>query len=284
MARTVSSTQSLRTLLAWTESGIARYLREVEKTPLLNIHEERTLARRIQEGDSAARDHLVRANLRLVVYLARSFLAPGRSLPDLIAEGNLGLLRAVESFDPARGTRFSTYASHWIKQAMRRSIHHGGWPIRLPSYLHALLGQWHRATLRLQEKIGRAPVEEEVARCLNLSQKKFLLLRQALGVVNAGFRCQREEAATFLHERLLDPRASSPESELVQVEQRQRLLAGLQRLDPREAAVLRRRFGLEGYAPMTLSAIGVQLGVTCERVRQIEKAALSNLREILQAN
>jgi RNA polymerase primary sigma factor len=284
MARTLCSTRPFGTSIAWTESWIAGYLREIGTTPLLSAHEERELAQRVQEGDYAARDHLVRANLRLVVHLARPYMAPGLSFQDLVAEGNLGLLRAVERFDPTMGTRFSTYASYWIKQSIRRSIYNWGRPIRLPSYLHELMIKWHRATVELQERIGRVPIEDEVAHLLKLSKEKFLLIRKALRVQHVTSGLQRDEDQDSLQEQLPDHRTRSPERDLDEAEQLQLALAYLHQLDSRESAVLRMRFGLEGNEPMTLIDIGIHMGVTRERVRQIEQRALRKLREIMQAN
>src|SRR5207244_8352412 len=144
------------------------YLREISETPLLNADEEKQLAYRIEDGDSEARDRMVRANLRLVVNIARSYTGKGLGLQDLIEEGNLGLLRAVEGFDPGMNTRFSTYASYWIKQSIKRALVNTAKTIRIPAYMVELLAKWRRAMSKLQEEFGRAPTQEEVARSLNL--------------------------------------------------------------------------------------------------------------------
>src|SRR3982750_3135369 len=149
-------------------SPLETYLREINETPLLKEDEEKQLAYRVEAGDSAARDHLVRANLRLGVNIARSYPGKGLSLEDLIAEGNLGLLRAVEGFDPSMNTRFSTYASYWIKQSIKRLVINTAKTVRLPAYMVDLLTKWRRATAKLQEELGRAPTEEEVAQDLGL--------------------------------------------------------------------------------------------------------------------
>ena len=145
-------------------SPLETYLREINQTPLLRKDEEKQLAYRVEGGDSAARDHLVRANLRLVVNIARSYTGKGLSLEDLIAEGNLGLLRAVDRFDPSFNTRFGTYASYWIKQSIRRALTGTSRTIRLPAHLQHLLSRWRRADAELREELGRAPADEEVAR------------------------------------------------------------------------------------------------------------------------
>src|ERR1700730_894428 len=145
------------------QSPLETYLREINETPLLNAEEEKQLALRIEEGDSEARDHLVRANLRLVVNIARSYVGKGLGLQDLVEEGNLGLMRAVEGFDPSMNTRFSTYASYWIKQSIKRAVVNTAKTIRLPAYMVELMTKWRRASAVLQEELGRAATEEEIA-------------------------------------------------------------------------------------------------------------------------
>src|SRR5262249_49780547 len=149
-----------------TQSPLETYLREINETPLLTADEERRLAYRIEDGDSEARDHLVRANLRLVVNIARGYAGKGLGLQDLIEEGNLGLLRAVEGFDPSMNTRFSTYASYWIKQSIKRAIVNTAKTIRLPAYMVELMTKWRRASAKLQDELGRTPTHEEVAKSL----------------------------------------------------------------------------------------------------------------------
>src|SRR5438067_3081836 len=155
------------------QSPLEAYLREINETPLLRAEEETQLAYRIEVGDNAARDQMVRANLRLVVNIARGYTGRGLDLQDLIAEGNLGLLRAVEAFDPSMDTRFSTYASYWIKQSIKRAIINTAKTIRLPAYMVELMAKWRRATAKLQEDLGRTPTHEEIAKSLSLSQKKL---------------------------------------------------------------------------------------------------------------
>src|SRR5829696_4950448 len=164
------------------QSPLETYLREINETPLLNADEEKMLARRIEEGDSEARDRMVRANLRLVVNIARSYTGKGLSLQDLIEEGNLGLLRAVEGFDPAMGTRFSTYASYWIKQSIKRALINSAKTIRIPAYMVELLSKWRRASARLTEELGRTPTPEEIARVLGLPRKKLSIIKKAIRI------------------------------------------------------------------------------------------------------
>jgi len=175
-------------------SPLDTYLREINETPLLSAEEERELAYRVQAGDPQARDHLVRANLRLVVNVARSYQGRGVDLPDLIAEGNLGLLRAAEAFDPDMQTRFSTYASFWVKQSLRRALVSTGRAIRLPSYMAQLLTEWRRATTQLHEELGRPPAEEEVAARLGLSARKLRLVKKAIRIHSAAPQGEQPDA------------------------------------------------------------------------------------------
>src|ERR1700741_2571367 len=157
------------------QSPLETYLREINETALLSAEEERQLAYRIEDGDSEARDRMVRANLRLVVNIARGYTGKGLALQDLIEEGNLGLMRAVEGFDPTMNTRFSTYASYWIKQSIKRAVINTGKTIRIPAYMNELLVKWRRATLKLQEELDRTPTQEEIAASLHLSKKKLAI-------------------------------------------------------------------------------------------------------------
>jgi len=157
------------------DSPLQIYLQDINDTPLLSADEERELADRVAEGDRLAREHMVKANLRLVVNMARGYLGKGLSLEDLIEEGNLGLMRAVEGFDGTMDTRFSTYASYWIKQSIRRALMNYGKPIRLPAYMVSLLAKWRRATVALTDRLGRAPTPEEMGLALHLSKKRWAL-------------------------------------------------------------------------------------------------------------
>src|SRR5208283_1218763 len=164
------------------QSSLDIYFREIDQTPLLTADQERQLAYRIAKADSEARDQMVRANLRLVVNIARSYTSKGLSLPDLIEEGNLGLLRAVEGFDPSMNTRFSTYASYWIKQAIRRALVNTAKTIRIPVHMVELLSKWHKASIQLQDKLGRTPTPEEIARSVGLPKKKLATIQKAIRV------------------------------------------------------------------------------------------------------
>src|ERR671920_593185 len=176
------------------QSPLETYLREINETPLLSAENEKALAYAIQDGDNSARDHMVRANLRLVVNIARSYVGKGLGLQDLIEEGNLGLLRAVEGFDPGMGTRFSTYASYWIKQSIKRALINSAKTIRIPAYMVELLSKWRRASARLTEELGRSPPPEEVARVLGLAKKKLPIIKKAIKIYNATPQTDQAEA------------------------------------------------------------------------------------------
>jgi RNA polymerase primary sigma factor len=266
------------------QSTLDTYLCEINETPLLNAQDERTLAYRIEDGDSEARDHMVRANLRLVVNIARGYLGKGLVLPDLIEEGNLGLLRAVEGFDPSMNTRFSTYASYWIKQSIKRALINTGKTIRLPAYMVELLTKWRRATAELQEELGQAPTEEEVAKSLNLPKKKLSIIKKAIRIYNGAQQNDTTDAAWSLDEMLTDRNVKAPGAEMVEHDELHQVLHLMDKMDKREATVLRMRFGLDDEGPKTLKEIGERLGLTRERVRQIESEALNKLYESMNAD
>jgi RNA polymerase primary sigma factor len=261
------------------QSPFETYLREINETPLLNAAQEKELAYRIQNEDAEARDHLVRANLRLVVNIARGYAGKGLGLQDLIEEGNLGLLRAIEGFDPSMNTRFSTYATYWIKQSMKRAVINTAKSIRLPAYMVELLTKWRRASTRLQDELGRMPTDEEIASSLQLSAKKLRIIKKALRIHNAIPQTDDADSGRSLEELLTDTRTTSPDMEMAKSEELQQILVLLGTMGEREATVLRLRFGLDGQEPMTLKGIGERLGLTRERVRQIEEEALERLRE-----
>src|SRR5262252_1985849 len=186
------------------QSPLETYLREINATALLNAQEEKQLAYRIEEGDGEARDRMVRANLRLVVNIARSYTGKGLGLQDLIEEGNLGLLRAVEGFDPNMNTRFSTYASYWIKQSIKRALVNTAKTIRIPAYMVELLAKWRRAMSKLQDELDRPPTQEEIARVLGLPKKKLAIIKKAIRVYNATPQTDQTEAGWSLDEMLMD--------------------------------------------------------------------------------
>jgi RNA polymerase primary sigma factor len=263
------------------QSPLETYLREINETPLLTADEEKQLAVRIGQGDTRARDQMVRANLRLVVNIARGYSGKGLGLQDLIEEGNLGLLRAVEGFDPAMGTRFSTYASYWIKQSIKRALINTGKTIRIPAYMVELLSKWRRASSRLTEELGRTPTPEEIARVLGLAKKKLPIIKKAIRIYNATPQTDQTEAGWTLGDMVMDERLRTPDDTLLERDALGHVLEMLHTMDQREAMVLRLRFGLDDNEPRTLKEIGEQLGLTRERVRQIETEALRKMAESL---
>ena len=259
------------------QSPLETYLREINETPLLSADQEKELAHRIRVGNRDARNQMVRANLRLVVNIAREYTNKGLALQDLIEEGNLGLLRAVEGFDPTMNTRFSTYASYWIKQSIKRALVNTAKTIRIPAYMVELLAKWRRASSRLQDQLGRTPTHEEIARSLELPPKKLGIVKKAILVHTATPQTDQDDAGWTLGEMLQDERTKPPDVEMIDADNLKHVVELLHKMDEREATVLKMRFGLDEQEPRTLKEIGVALGLTRERVRQIESEALQKL-------
>lgn len=264
------------------QSPLETYLREINETALLTADEEKELARAIAKGDVYARDRMVRANLRLVVNIARGYTGKGLGLQDLIEEGNLGLLRAVEGFDPDVGTRFSTYASYWIKQSIKRALINSAKTIRIPAYMVELLSKWRRASARLSTELRRNPNPEEVARLLGLPKRKLPIIKKAIQIYNATPQTDHADSGWSLGEMVTDESARSPENEMIESDVMKHIKVMMGDLDERSSAVLRMRFGLEGLEPHTLKEIGEKLGLTRERVRQIETETLKRLGDGLR--
>jgi RNA polymerase primary sigma factor len=276
------TTQTRRKSSSSVQSPLETYLREINETALLSADDEHDLAVAIGNGDTEARDRMVRANLRLVVNIARGYTGKGLGLQDLIEEGNLGLLRAVEGFDPAVGTRFSTYASYWIKQSIKRALINTAKTIRIPAYMVELLSKWRRASTRLAEELGRSPTPEEIARVLGLPKKKLSIIKKAIRIYNLTPQTDQAETGWSLGEMVMDEHARTPEDELLEHDNLKHVMRQLEVMDQREATVLRMRFGLNDHEPRTLKEIGQTLGLTRERVRQIETEALAKLAESLE--
>ena len=227
------------------QSPLETYLREINETSLLTAEQEKDLAERISCGDLQARDQMVRANLRLVVNIARGYTNKGLGLQDLIEEGNLGLLRAVEGFDPTIGTRFSTYASYWIKQSIKRALVNTAKTIRIPAYMVELLSKWRRASSRLNEELGRTPTHEEIARILGLPRKKLPIIKKAIQIYNSTPHTDQAESGWSLGEMVMDERSQSPEDQLITSDSLIHVQRLISEMDLREATVLKMRFGLE---------------------------------------
>ena len=263
-------------------ANLGVYLSEISRIKLLTREEEQELARRVRAGDEAAKQRMIEANLRLVVQIARRYLNRGLPLPDLIEEGNLGLLRAVEKFEPERGTRFSTYATWWIRQAVTRALANQARTIRLPVHVELLLTRYAREQRRLTQALGRPPTTEEMAKALDTSEREIAELEEVRQhPVSLDAPAGGESTATLGD--LIADRAAVPESFAELFRDRSDLVSVFDDLAANERTVLRRRFGLEGDEPETLEAIGQRLGLSRERVRQLEGSGLRKIRALLKA-
>ncbi len=253
------------------------YLQEIKDDALLTAAEERELAAAIAQGDEGARRRMIEANLRLVVRIARDYVGRGIPMDDLIGEGNLGLIRAAKEFDPRFGTRFSTYASYWIKQAIRHALINTTTTIRLPAHMVGLLTRWRRAERSLGRELRRPATFEEVASFLELSETQKTLVARAHRARQLKLESGLAgEANRWSPEEAID-RGEAPESAMEARDEREHLLGRLDLLDDRERTILALRYGLEGASPMTLKEIGRRLGVTREWVRKIELRAIRKL-------
>lgn len=255
------------------------YLKQIDESPLLNREEEVDLARRIRdEGCMASREHMIRSNLRLVVSIAKRYMNRGLPLQDLIEEGNIGLLKAVENFDPEFGARFSTYGTWWIKQAIKRALINAVQPIHIPAYMVELIAKWKKAMRDLEEELGRQPNIKELAERMDLPEKKVRIIKKAVRA------CQRpsqegggEDDTPSMGDVVADERALPPDEAVLLEDDLETIGVLLDAIDEREATILRLRYGLGGDEPLTLKEIGAVVGLTRERVRQIEIEALRKL-------
>lgn len=264
------------------EGGIKIYLREIGQIPLLTRKDEVDLSKRIKRGDKAARDKMIRSNLRLVVKIAHDYSGLGLPLLDLISEGNIGLMKAVERFDPKKGGKLSTYASWWIKQSMKRALANQAKTIRLPVHLVDKIGKMRRAAIKLSEKLGRDPTDAELGKDLGISAAKVSELR-TVSIRPASLEAPiGEDETTEFGEIIGDENALDPFEALKDKSTKQDITALLHKLDEREQLILRHRFALDGGKEQTLEEIGAELNVTRERIRQIQNIALRKLRKMME--
>lgn len=264
------------------DTAIKLYLREIGKVPLLTPQEEIELAARIKKGDKKAREHMIKANLRLVVKIARDYEGIGLPLLDLISEGNIGLMKAVERFDPAKGGKLSTYGSWWIKQSIKRALANQSKTIRLPVHLVDKISKMRRTAMRLQEELGREPTDEELGGELGISASRVSQMRlAAIRPASLDAPIGDEDSNNFA-EVVQDEAADTPYEQLEEKTVTRMLQEMVKTLDPREATILRARFGLDGGPEKTLEEVGEKFGVTRERVRQIQNIALKKLRKMIE--
>jgi len=264
------------------ENGIKIYLREIGQIPLLTPKDEVRLAARIKKGDRQARAQMIKANLRLVVKIAHDYSNFGLPLLDLISEGNIGLMKAVERFDPKKGGKLSTYAAWWIKQSIKRALANQAKTIRLPVHLVDKISKMKRAGHKLSEKLGREPTDQELADILGLTRAKVAQLR-TISIRPASLDAPiGDDDATEFSEIVGDEAALTPFELLRDKTLRQEVRDILEELEPREAEILTMRFGLDGNKPKTLEEVGKKFKVTRERVRQIQNIALTKLRRVME--
>ena len=263
------------------------YLKQINDVRLLTADEEKMLARQIIEhSDMAARERMVRANLRLVVNIAKQFMGRGMCLTDLIEEGNVGLLKAVEGFDPDAGCRFSTYASWWIKQAIKRALINGVQPIHVPAYMMELMTRYKKSFRRLEDTLGRTPNNEEMAKEMEVTLKKLGIVKDALKAYSSPTQFSGGGAAfgddeITINDVVEDDNTPTPDVQVTGNDDLRNLERLLDRIDERAATILKFRYGLEGEEPLTLKEIGKKIGLTRERVRQIENDTLERMRTSL---
>jgi len=263
------------------DSGLKRYLQEIGQFSLLTPQQEIELAGKIKKGDAAARERMINANLRLVVTIARDYANLGLPLLDLISEGNIGLTKAVERFDPTKGAKLSTYAMWWIKQSIKRALANQSKTIRVPVHLVDKVAKVRRVSLQMSDELGREPTDEELGEEIGIDSDKVARLK-SVGIRPASLDAPiAENDSTEFAEIIGDDEAQTP-FELL----RDKNLLGevdelLEVLDPRETTIISQRFGLDGGGPRTLENVAKNFGITRERIRQLQNIALAKLRRAL---
>jgi RNA polymerase primary sigma factor len=287
------------------DTGLQSYLRQINHAPLLTPEQEKELATIVREGREAAdhfaagkmtlaereraeaaaaeaRERMVKSNLRLVVNIAKKYVKRGTILNDLINEGNLGLIRAVEGFDPDQNTRFSTYASWWIKQSIKRSLINGDKPVHIPAYMVEMISRFRRARQGFIEDQGRPPTIEELADLLEMPQSKVKHIRSAVQAVSSSTQSAEGDDGASLTDGLADERAVAPDAAMLNEAELHKIGELLTHLDERESTILRLRFGFEGGEMLTLKKIGEKVNLTRERVRQLERQAIAKLKSCIE--
>jgi RNA polymerase primary sigma factor len=263
------------------DSSLRLYLCEIGTVKLLTPEEEIALAVRIRKGDKKAREEMIKANLRLVVKIARDYEGIGLPLLDLISEGNIGLMKAVERFDPSKGAKLSTYGAWWIKQSIKRALANQSKTIRVPVHMVDKISKMHRAATRLHEELGREPTDEELGQELRISASRVAQMRlAATRPASLDAPISSEDSNTF-GEVVEDENATSPYEQLADKAVAGILQDLMKTLSAREANILRARFGLDGGPQKTLEEVAEQCGVTRERVRQLQNVALRKLRRMM---
>lgn len=263
------------------DSSLKLYLREISKTPLLTIEQENELAERIQKGDKEARTQMIAANLRLVVKIAHDYAGYGLSLSDLISEGNIGLMNAVERFDPEKGGKLSTYGAWWIKQSIKRALANQSKTIRLPIHMVDKIARMRRISSSLAESLGREPTDDELAAEVGLPRQKIAMLKQAAQRPTSLDAPVNEGEATEFGDIISDESASDPLEMLTEKNLQAEIGGLLDLLNERERKIIDERFGLNGLKPMLLEDVGREFGVSRERIRQLQNSALAKMRNAL---
>lgn len=261
------------------QESLGIYLRQISTIPLITVKEEIELADRIKNGDVKARETMITANLRLVVKIAKQYSNIGLSLLDLINEGNIGLMKAVERFDPTKGGKLSTYAAWWIKQSIKRALANQSKTIRLPVHMVDRVTQIRRTSSELAERLGRDPSDDELAAEMNLPVSRITLLKSVSRKPASLDSPLGDDEGSTLAEVIPDEKAANPYERLQSKSLVGDVNSVLAQLEPREADIIRLRFGLEGLEPLTLEEVGDKIGVTRERVRQLQEQALRQLRK-----
>ncbi len=264
------------------DDSVRLYLREIGKIPLLSLEEEQELSQRVVKGDKKAKDKMVESNMRLVVSIAKRYGGRGLDFLDLIQEGNTGLLRAVEKFDPEKGYKFSTYATWWVRQAITRAIADQARTIRIPVHMHETINKVMRTIRKLTSELNREPTNEEIGKALDMEPEKIdyiMRIKQDTASLDASIGREGDDEDSVLGDFVEDEERDSPEDSAANQILKEQLAEIIASLSPREQKIIRLRFGIGGGRPHTLEEVGNEFDVTRERIRQIEAKALSKLRK-----